>query len=70
MASPSSSLKPQLTLFGAFLLTVGIVGYVHYAQQLEKARLRAGVERDIERQRIKRLKRDEEELGKYESMKG
>lgn len=61
-----SSLKPQLTLLGAFVLTVGIVSYVHYAQQLEKARMRAGVQRDIERQRLKQLKRQEEELGKYE----
>ena len=57
-----SSLKPQLTLFGAFLLTVGIVGYVHYAQQLERARLRAGVQRDIERQRMKELQRQQENL--------
>lgn len=64
-----SSLKsytPQLTLLGAFIVTVGIVGYVHYSQQLEKVRMRAGVERDLERQRLKHLKRLDEDLGKYE----
>jgi protein PET117 len=61
MAS-NNSLKPQLTLFAAFVLTVGTVAYVHYAQQLERARLRAGVERDIERQRLKKLKEQKELL--------
>jgi len=55
-----NALKPQLTLFGAFMATVGIVGYVHYAHELERYRLKAGVARDLERQSIKRLQRDEE----------
>jgi hypothetical protein len=53
-------LKPQLTLFGAFLVTVGTVGYVLYSNELERHRLKAGIARDLERQRMKRLARDEE----------
>lgn len=55
-----NQLKPQLTLVGAFVMTVGIVGYVHYAHELERYRLKAGIARDLERQRLKRLQRDEE----------
>ena len=56
------NLMPQLTLFGAFILTVSIVGYVTYSQEVDRARLRAGVQRDLERQRLKQLKREQEEM--------
>lgn len=41
-----------LSLAAAF----GTVAYVHYSQQLEKMRLEEGVKRDLERQRLKKLK--------------
>jgi len=44
----------KLTLAGTSLATAGIVYFVHWAQQAEKAAMHAGVERDIEQQRIKR----------------
>lgn len=55
-----SAYKPQLTLLGAFVLTVGIVGYVHYSHELERYRLKVGVAKDLERQKLKRMQRDEE----------
>ena len=41
-------------VFGVSLsIAFGTVAYVHYAQQLERLRLQAGIERDLERQRLK-----------------
>ena len=42
-------------------LSAGAVAYSHYAQVAEKAVMRAGVERDKERLRQKRLRRQQEE---------
>ena len=47
--------KATLTFIGAILASFGMIGYVHYAQEAERLQLKAGVERDIERQRLKAL---------------
>ncbi|KAI9706037.1 MAG: hypothetical protein M1836_005443 [Candelina mexicana] len=43
----------KLTLAGSTIIAGGIVVFVHYAQQAEKAAMHAGVIRDIEQQRVK-----------------
>ncbi|MCJ1299465.1 hypothetical protein MMC08_002257 [Hypocenomyce scalaris] len=43
----------KLTLAGTSLMAAGIVVFVHYSQQAEKAAMHAGVLRDIEQQRVK-----------------
>ncbi|KAI9762078.1 MAG: hypothetical protein M1840_001487 [Geoglossum simile] len=44
----------KLTLAGTTAVAAGIVVFVHYAQQAEKAAMHAGVIRDIEQQRVKK----------------
>ncbi|KAL2824779.1 hypothetical protein BDW59DRAFT_82569 [Aspergillus cavernicola] len=43
----------KLTLAGTGLATAGIVFFVHWAQEQEKASMHKGVERDMEKQRIR-----------------
>ncbi|SLM35666.1 hypothetical protein LPUS_05018 [Lasallia pustulata] len=43
----------KLTLAGTSLVAAGIVVFVHYAQQAEKAAMHVGVVRDMEQQKIK-----------------
>ena len=43
--------KATLTFFGAILASFGMIGYVHYSQEAERIAMKAGIERDIERQR-------------------
>ncbi|KAI4135029.1 MAG: hypothetical protein LQ347_001010 [Umbilicaria vellea] len=43
----------KLTLAGTSLVAAGIVVFVHYSQQVEKAAMHAGVIRDIEQQKVK-----------------
>lgn len=52
---------PKLTLFGVVAVTIGTIGYVHYAQELERLELKKGVERDLERQRLKALAKEARE---------
>ncbi|KAL4801936.1 hypothetical protein BDV18DRAFT_147864 [Aspergillus unguis] len=49
----------KFTLAGTGLLTAGIVYFVHWSQEVEKASMHKGVERDMEKQRI-RLERQAE----------
>ncbi|KAI9855585.1 MAG: hypothetical protein M1813_009724 [Trichoglossum hirsutum] len=44
----------KLTLACTTVTAAGIVAFVHYAQQTEKAAMHAGVIRDVEQQRIKK----------------
>ncbi|MCJ1331990.1 hypothetical protein MMC10_008682 [Thelotrema lepadinum] len=44
----------KLTLAGTSLVAAGIVVFVHFAQTAEKAAMHAGVERDVEQQRVKK----------------
>ncbi|KAH0564886.1 hypothetical protein GP486_001725 [Trichoglossum hirsutum] len=44
----------KITLACTTIMSAGIVAFVHYAQQAEKAAMHAGVIRDIEQQRIKK----------------
>ncbi|KAL2010941.1 hypothetical protein VTN00DRAFT_3659 [Thermoascus crustaceus] len=52
----------KFTLAATSLATVGIVYFVHWAQEADRAALHAGVERDEERQRIKRERQAEFEM--------
>ncbi|KAL4917103.1 hypothetical protein BDW62DRAFT_184612 [Aspergillus aurantiobrunneus] len=54
----------KLTLAGTGLATAGIVYFVHWAQEQEKASMHKGVERDIEKQRIQLERRAEFEMQK------
>ena len=45
-------------------MTAGAVAYSHYAQVAEKAVMRAGIERDKERLRLKKQRRLEERSDK------
>ncbi|KAJ0420410.1 hypothetical protein BJY00DRAFT_284262 [Aspergillus carlsbadensis] len=49
----------KLTLAATGLATAGIVYFVHWAQEQEKMSMHKGVERDVEKQRI-RLERQAE----------
>ncbi|OCK77536.1 hypothetical protein K432DRAFT_304012 [Lepidopterella palustris CBS 459.81] len=44
----------KLTLAATSLSAIGIVIFVHHAQQAEKAAMHAGVIRDFEQQRLKK----------------
>ncbi|KAI9777524.1 MAG: hypothetical protein M1839_008818 [Geoglossum umbratile] len=44
----------KLTLAGTTAMATGIVIFVHYAQQTEKAAMHAGVIRDVEQQRVRK----------------
>ncbi|GAM90776.1 hypothetical protein ANO11243_088210 [Dothideomycetidae sp. 11243] len=44
----------KATLLGTSLGALGIIVFVHYAQNADKAAMHAGVIRDMEQQRIKR----------------
>ncbi|KAL2222312.1 hypothetical protein M432DRAFT_636933 [Thermoascus aurantiacus ATCC 26904] len=52
----------KITLAVTSLATAGIVYFVHWAQERDRAALHAGVERDEERQRIKRQRQAEFEM--------
>ncbi|KAL4878285.1 hypothetical protein BJY04DRAFT_196154 [Aspergillus karnatakaensis] len=43
----------KLTFLGTSLATAGIVYFVHWSQEQEKASMHKGVERDMEKQRIR-----------------
>ncbi|KAI4460537.1 hypothetical protein MML48_5g00009983 [Holotrichia oblita] len=44
------SLASKITLSLACITSAGIIGYVHYKQQLDREKLHDGVLRDVERQ--------------------
>ncbi|EON67110.1 hypothetical protein W97_06363 [Coniosporium apollinis CBS 100218] len=48
------STAAKMTLAATTVSAIGIVVFVHYAQQAEKAAMHAGVVRDMEQQRIKK----------------
>ncbi|MCJ1362357.1 hypothetical protein MMC16_001460 [Acarospora aff. strigata] len=52
----------KVTLTTTSLMAVGIIVFVHYAQQSEKAAMHAGVVRDIEQQRVKKERQADFEL--------
>ncbi|ODH41753.1 hypothetical protein ACO22_01331 [Paracoccidioides brasiliensis] len=52
----------KLTLAGTTLITAGIVYFVHWSQESEKAAMHAGVERDLEIQRIKQERKADFEM--------
>lgn len=46
-------------IFGSSILfTVGLVYYIHYAQQQEIFELKKGVERDLERRKYKQMQKE------------
>ncbi|KAF2228615.1 hypothetical protein EV356DRAFT_457408 [Viridothelium virens] len=52
----------KLTLAGTTLGAIGIVIFVHYGQQAERAAMHAGVIRDMEQQRLKRERQADFEM--------
>ncbi|OJJ48110.1 hypothetical protein ASPZODRAFT_1517111 [Penicilliopsis zonata CBS 506.65] len=52
----------KLTLMATSLTTMGIVYFVHWSQEQEKAAMHRGVERDMEKQRIRQERQAEFEL--------
>ncbi|KAE8146736.1 cytochrome c oxidase assembly protein [Aspergillus avenaceus] len=52
----------KLTLAATSLGTVGVIYFVHWAQEQEKANMHKGVERDMEKQRIRHERQAEFEL--------
>jgi len=54
----------KVTLSTTALATVGIFYLVHWAQEVERAAMHAGVERDMEKQRIKQERQADFELQK------
>jgi len=66
----------KATLAITSVATAGIIYFVHWSQEADRAAMHAGVERDIEKQRIKHerqadfeiQKRLEEEYRKYQNV--
>ncbi|KAL4930522.1 protein PET117 [Aspergillus undulatus] len=54
----------KLTLAGTGLVTAGIVYFVHWSQEQEKASMHQGVIRDMEKQRIQLERKAEFEMQK------
>ncbi|KAL9086893.1 MAG: hypothetical protein Q9165_006899 [Trypethelium subeluteriae] len=52
----------KLTLAGTTLGAIGIVIFVHYGQQAERAAMHAGVIRDMEQQKLKRERQADFEM--------
>ncbi|WEW59853.1 hypothetical protein PRK78_005334 [Emydomyces testavorans] len=52
----------KITLACTSLATAGIVYFVHWSQEVDRAAMHAGVERDLENQRIKRERQLDFEL--------
>ncbi|KAB8262851.1 cytochrome c oxidase assembly protein [Aspergillus pseudonomiae] len=52
----------KLTLAATGLGTAGIIYFVHWAQEQEKASMHKGVERDMEKQRIRQERQAEFEI--------
>lgn len=58
------STKAKLVFGISVFASIGTVLYVHYAQQFEKLRLQAGVQRDLERQKLKKVAKKDEPINK------
>ncbi|KAF3002584.1 hypothetical protein E8E13_008244 [Curvularia kusanoi] len=54
----------QITLATTCATAIGVVAFVHFAQQQDKAAMHAGVIRDFEQQRIKRERQADFEMQK------
>ncbi|KAN0082000.1 hypothetical protein V8E54_003298 [Elaphomyces granulatus] len=54
----------KVTLSATALVTTGIIYLVHWAQEAERVAMHAGVERDMEKQRIKQERQADFELQK------
>lgn len=54
-----NNLKPKLVLAASFFLMIGTMAYVHYAQEAERFRMRAGVIHDMERQKMKAMSEEQ-----------
>ncbi|KAE8338165.1 hypothetical protein BDV24DRAFT_138512 [Aspergillus arachidicola] len=52
----------KLTLAATGLGTAGIISFVHWAQEQDKASMHKGVERDMEKQRIRQERQAEFEI--------
>ncbi|KAJ9289347.1 hypothetical protein DTO021C3_3173 [Paecilomyces variotii] len=52
----------KVTLALTTAATAGIVYFVHWSQEADRAAMHAGVERDVERQRIKQERQAEFEM--------
>lgn len=53
--------KATLIFGSSILFTVGLVYYIHYAQQQEILELKKGVERDLERRKFKQLQKEQQQ---------
>lgn len=49
------STTSKMTFISSVLITGGIIGYVHYKQQLDREKLHEGVIRDVERQQMRKI---------------
>ncbi|KAJ8964570.1 hypothetical protein NQ314_004874 [Rhamnusium bicolor] len=49
------SLQSKVVLIAACSFSLGIIGYVHYKQHLDREQLHAGVLKDIERREIRKV---------------
>ncbi|KAF3391160.1 hypothetical protein DPV78_011292 [Talaromyces pinophilus] len=52
----------KVTLAATSLATAGMIYFVHWSQEVDRAAMHAGVERDEERQRIKRERQADFEM--------
>ncbi|XP_061402395.1 protein PET117 homolog, mitochondrial [Musca vetustissima] len=49
------SLASKLTLAASFVVSGGIIGYVHFKQTSDREKLHEGVVRDVERQQRRKM---------------
>jgi protein PET117 len=54
----------QITLATTCATAIGVVAFVHFSQQADKAAMHAGVIRDYEQQRVKRERQADFEMQK------
>ena len=59
MSKPKIPTGPKIIVGVTSLITVGAIIYSHYSQVRDKSVMRAGVERDKERIRLKRMMKKE-----------
>ncbi|XP_033178824.1 protein PET117, mitochondrial [Bombus impatiens] len=62
------SLAAKTTFVLCCATTAWMVGYVHYQQEAERRQLRLGVERDIERQERRKLRKAQQETQSVEPL--
>uniref|UniRef100_A0A2R5L5B5 Protein pet117 log mitochondrial n=1 Tax=Ornithodoros turicata TaxID=34597 RepID=A0A2R5L5B5_9ACAR len=49
------STAAKICFVSSVTVSLGIIGYVHYRQQVEREQLHEGVIRDVERQRMRQI---------------